>query len=49
MNKLIWHVKQLFPLLYYSEYKDTKGVKYVSIWRQWFGKVLFVKKYKVFN
>ena len=44
MNKLIWYLKQLLPLTYWSVYQEEdkeSGLykKYFTIWRMWFGKV----------
>jgi hypothetical protein len=36
MDKLIWYVKQLFPLLYVSTFTE-EGQRRLCIWRQWFG------------
>lgn len=39
MNKIIWFFKQLFPLTYWSLYRDEQGHQYVAIWKMWFGKI----------
>jgi hypothetical protein len=36
MSKLIWCIKQLFPLTYWSTFKEEDKT-YLSIWRMWFG------------
>ena len=36
-DKLVWYLKQLLPLKYYSEYK-LNGVPYTCRWRMWFGR-----------
>lgn len=45
MEKTKFYIKQIFPLIYVSTYKDTKGNKYKSVWCQWFCKVIWVKNY----
>lgn len=44
MNKVVWNIKQLFPLKYHSIYTVGKN-KYISIWYQYFGKIFKHKKY----
>jgi len=41
-----WFIKQLFPLLQYSSY-STNDHREVAVWRQWFGRVLWVKRWIV--
>nr|WP_315021757.1 hypothetical protein [uncultured Aminipila sp.] len=43
MKNLLFKLKQLFPLMYWSKYKDANGNGQIAVWRQWFGKVLWVK------
>ncbi|MBA7675500.1 hypothetical protein ES703_83736 [subsurface metagenome] len=45
--KILWYLKQLFPLTYESEYK-IKGVKFCSVWKMWFGRILWNKTFKVY-
>ena len=42
----IWYLKQLLPLTYESEYYGEDG-KYCSIWKMWFGKILWCKQFKI--
>ena len=46
MKKLLWILKQLLPLKYNSVF-TTNGLRKVTIWRQWFGKVLWCESYKI--
>ena len=43
---MIWYLKQLFPLMYVSEYKED-GKKYVSVWRMWFGRCFSIRRWQV--
>lgn len=45
MNKLIYYVKQLLPLKYYSKYKVQNGRKEFAVWTQWFGKPFHIKRF----
>lgn len=36
MNKLVWYIKQLFPLTYRTRYKEN-GKPHFCVWRMWFG------------
>lgn len=58
MRKIIWYIKQLFPLTYYSYYNQTicdknhkneYKQKIVTVWKMWFGKVFDQKKWIVLN
>lgn len=49
ISKMIFLLKQLLPLKYCSKYKDAKGDLHITIWRQWFGKVLNSTTFKVCN
>lgn len=49
---LLYYIKKLFPCLYYSygtvmKDKQTEEYKVVQVWRMWFGKILWEKKWKV--
>jgi len=44
MDKLIWYLKQLFPMKYDTIYKED-GTWYVTIWRMWLGRCFAIKKY----
>ena len=48
MKRMIWSLKQLLPFVYVSEY-STNGHLEVAVWRQWFGKSLWVRKCVVQN
>lgn len=39
MSKLIWTIKQLLPLTYWTKYKTNDGKSHFSVWNMWFGKV----------
>lgn len=42
LNKIIWLIKQLFYLDYYSYYESEKK-KYVTTWKMWLGKCYNIK------
>ena len=42
----IWYVKQLIPLTYESEFTNNDG-RFCSIWKMWFGKILWNKTFKI--
>ena len=46
MNRLIWYVKQLFKLQYFSQYSSGEN-KYVCTWRMWLGKCYDVNEYQI--
>ena len=46
MNKIIWLIKQLFPLNYYSHYKENNKER-LSTWKMFFGKCYNIKKHEV--
>jgi len=48
LNKIIFYIKQLFKLQYYSCYFEG-DIKYVTTWKMWFGKCYEIKKYEVKN
>lgn len=37
MSKLIWYLRQLFPLTYRSHYSTESGQKRFAVWRMWLG------------
>jgi hypothetical protein len=41
-----WYIRQLLPLMYFTEY-EASGQRKISVWRQWFGRVLWHKSYTV--
>lgn len=45
MKKLLFYVKQLFPLTYHSKYKVQNGDKELAIWTQWLGKSFNIKRF----
>ncbi len=52
MNKLIYYIKQLLPLTYYSKYRVQNGDidhKQLAIWTQWFGKPFDIKRFTLAN
>lgn len=44
MDKIIFYVKQLLPLKYYSKYR-VQNTKELAIWTQWFGKPFNIKRF----
>lgn len=38
MSKLIWRLKQLLPLTYWTTYQMDTGQPRFVIWRMWFGR-----------
>ena len=46
MNEIIWFIKQLFPLDYYSRYRNNNK-EMISTWRMLFGKCYNIKKYEI--
>ena len=55
MNRYIWFLKQLLPLIYVSEelIPDKKEIgvfeKQLCIWQMWFGKCYNIKRYTVID
>lgn len=37
--KLMWYIKQLFPLTYRSLYKTADNNSHFAVWKMWFGHV----------
>jgi hypothetical protein len=46
LNKILWYLKQLFPLSYYSHYLQD-GFEKVCVWKMLFGKCYNVKTFTV--
>lgn len=46
MNKIIWFLKQLFPLTYRSHYIE-KNKKMFCVWRMWFGKSFNIETFEI--
>lgn len=46
MNKLIYFIKQPFPLKYHSKYRIQNGGQYLALWTQWLGKPFNVKHFR---
>lgn len=44
MNKILYCIKQLLPLKYYSKYR-VQNTKQLAIWTQWFGKPFIIKRF----
>ena len=45
----VWYyIKQLFPCIYMSTYKIGE-VELLSIWRQWFGQILWAEVFELAN
>ena len=47
-SKLIWMVKQIFPVMYVSTYKQEDKKK-LSIWRMWLGRCYNIRNYELAN
>lgn len=45
MMKLIYILKQILPLTYYTKYRVQIGTKELAIWTQWFGKPFNIKRF----
>ena len=45
-HKIIYYIKQLFPCIYISTY-SIDDTEFLSIWRQWFGCVLWSETYEL--
>lgn len=43
-NKILWHIKQLFPFVYVSRYGEN-GERHLTIWNMWFGRCFNVRDY----
>lgn len=46
MKKIMFYLKQLLPMTYYSKYRVQTGSK-LAIWTQWFGKVFNIRRYEL--
>lgn len=46
MSKLVWYIKQLFPLTYRSHYGE-KGQEKFCVWKQWFGRPYKIEHIKI--
>ena len=44
MDKTIWYLKQILPLVYISEYTENNK-RQLSIWRMWFGRCFCHRKF----
>lgn len=49
MKKIIYTLKQLLPLTYYSKYRVQNGANELAIWTQWFGKPFKIKRFTLTN
>lgn len=49
MKRIIYYLKQLLPLTYYSKYRVQNGNKELAIWTQWFGKAFNIKRFALVN
>lgn len=45
MKKIIYTLKQLLPLTYYSKYRVQNGSRELAIWTQCFGNPFNIKRY----
>jgi hypothetical protein len=46
MKNIIWYLKQLLPLSYWTTYLRN-GKKYFVIWRMWFGKSFDIVEFEI--
>jgi hypothetical protein len=46
MRKIIWWIKQLFPLTYFSKYKENNK-NIICIWKMFAGKCYNIQKYNI--
>lgn len=46
MKKIMFYLKQLLPMTYYSKYRVQTGSE-LAIWTQWFGKVFNIRRYEL--
>jgi len=44
--KILWYLKQLFPLTYKSKYK-IKEEQFYSVWKMWLGKCYNIKTVRI--
>ncbi len=49
MRKIIYYLKQLLPLTYYSKYRVQNGNKELAIWTQWLGKPFNIKRFSLID
>lgn len=47
MGFLLWCLKQLLPLTYWTRYSDESGQHWSCIWRQWFGRSFAITRVAV--
>ena len=47
MRKLVWYLKQLLPLTYYSTCEEANGEKYILVRKMWLRKIQWHKKYQI--
>lgn len=46
MKKIIFYLKQLLPLTYYSKYRvQNEERQNLAVWTQWFGKTFNIKRF----
>lgn len=38
LSKVVWYLRQLLPLTYWSKYRDAHDQRHFCIWRMWFGR-----------
>ncbi len=46
MKRIVWYLKQLLPLTYVSTYGQD-GDRWVTVWRQWFGRTYNVRRWRL--
>ncbi len=45
-NKIIWYLKQLLPLTYWSTYSES-GKRKFTIWKMWFGRCYQIRTFNI--
>lgn len=48
INNILWHIKQLLPLKYHTEY-GKNGKTFVTVWKMWFGRCFCVEEWETVN
>lgn len=48
MNKVIWFIKQLFPFVYVSTYREN-GQRKLTVWKMWLGRSYKIRDYRLEN
>lgn len=46
-NRILWYLKQLFPLTYRSHYKTKSGKPHFAVWKMWFGRCYKIEDFEI--